>query len=101
MAAKTKELPFETKMERLQEIVSSLEQGKVSLAESIALYKEGLQHSQKCREELEKARHEIQILSQGQWEDFNLDLVNTQNYSEDVAKNLENSNINSDFNTKD
>lgn len=54
---------FEEKVSRLQEIVNTLEQGNVSLAESINLYKEGLSHTKQCRQELEKARHEIQILT--------------------------------------
>jgi len=70
-------IPFEQRLERLQEIVSSLEQGKVSLADSISLYKEGLGHTQECREELENAHHEIKVLSQGQWEDFSAEMSST------------------------
>lgn len=60
---KAQTIAFEDRVERLQEIVEALEQGNVSLADSIDLYKEGLSHSKLCREELEKARHEIQILT--------------------------------------
>ncbi len=51
-----KELSFEDKMNKLQEIVDLLEQGKITLAESVKLYKEGLELTQKCKEELEKAK---------------------------------------------
>lgn len=78
--AKVQDIPFEDRVERLQEIVDALEQGQVSLAQSIDLYKEGLTHTQVCREELEKARHEIQILTQfssaeetAQWEDYEIE----------------------------
>ena len=57
-----KELSFEDKMNKLQEIVDLLEQGKITLAESVKLYKEGLELTQKCKEELEKAKHEVKIL---------------------------------------
>ncbi len=90
MCAKTsiKNIPFELRLERLQEIVGSLEQGKVSLADSIALYKEGLGHTQQCREELEKAHHEIKILSQGQWEDFGVELASTDDQINSITHSL-------------
>lgn len=66
----SKELSFENKMDRLQEIVSLLEQGSISLADSVKLYKEGLDLTTKCKEELEKARHEVKILQNGSVEDF-------------------------------
>lgn len=73
MCAKNSQLSFEKKIERLQEIVTSLEQGQVSLEESMKLYKEGLDYTKKCREELEKARHEIKILNNGKWNNFQAD----------------------------
>lgn len=61
----TKEdISFENRVERLQKIVESLEQGNVTLAESLILYKEGVEHSNLCRQELAKAQLEIQVLSQ-------------------------------------
>ena len=65
-----KELSFEDKMNKLQEIVDLLEQGKITLAESVKLYKEGLELTQKCKEELEKAKHEVKILQNDTLEDF-------------------------------
>lgn len=66
----SKEISFEHKMDRLQEIVSLLEQGTISLADSVKLYKEGLDLTTKCKEELEKAKHEVKILQNGSLEDF-------------------------------
>lgn len=66
----SKEISFEHKMDRLQEIVSLLEQGTISLADSVKLYKEGLDLTTKCKEELEKAKHEVKILQNGNLEDF-------------------------------
>lgn len=53
---------FEEKMDRLQQIVDLLEKGEIPLAESVKLYKEGLDLSSKCKEEIEKAKHEVKIL---------------------------------------
>ena len=98
MSAKTntKEIPFEQRLERLQEIVSSLEQGKVSLADSINLFKEGLGHTQQCREELEKAHHEIKILSQGQWEDFSAEISSTDDHINSITASLSDADMGGD-----
>lgn len=65
MAKKTKEWSFEERMQRLQAIVGSLESGERPLEKSVALYKEGLAHTRACREQLAKARHEIEVCSGG------------------------------------
>lgn len=53
---------FEERMNRLEQIVGLLEKGEIPLAESVKLYKEGLDLSSKCKEEIEKAKHEVKIL---------------------------------------
>ncbi len=65
MGKKTKEQSFEERMQRLQAIVNSLENGDKALEESVALYKEGLQHAGICREQLAKARHNIEVCADG------------------------------------
>ena len=62
---KKKEPSFEERLARLQAIVASLESGNTPLAESVALYKEGIAHAAACREQLERARHDIRICSEG------------------------------------
>lgn len=57
---------FEKKMARLQEIVALLESGDLPLEKGMALYKEGAACSRYCREQLEKARHELEIWQDGQ-----------------------------------
>ena len=61
---KTKELAFEDRIERLQAIVKTLEGGGSSLEESVALYKEGLEHAVACRKQLEQARHDIKLCTE-------------------------------------
>ena len=64
---KSKKPPrFEEAMARLQEIVTALEDGQQPLEQGIALYKEGAALSRFCREQLEKARHEISVWQEGE-----------------------------------
>lgn len=65
MSAKTENL-FEKKLKRLQEIVSALESGDLPLEKGMALYKEGAACSRYCRQQLEKARHDIELWQDGQ-----------------------------------
>lgn len=57
----SEEREFEKKMKRLEEITALLDSGELSLEESLKLYREGVQCSRFCREELEKAKHEVEI----------------------------------------
>ena len=68
-----KENLFEKKMARLQEIVSALESGDLPLEEGMALYKEGAACSRFCREQLEKARHELSLWQDGELKSLNPD----------------------------
>ena len=61
-----KENHFEKKMIRLQEIVTALESGDLPLEEGMALYREGAECSRFCREQLEKARHELSLWQDGE-----------------------------------
>lgn len=68
--AKGKKLSFEAQLLRLQEIVGKLEQHDIPLEEGLALYKEGLGLSADCRQRLESARNEVQILQNGKFTSF-------------------------------
>lgn len=52
---------FEKQMERLQKIVEELEKGELSLEKSVALYKEGQVLAAACRDQIEKARHDVTL----------------------------------------
>ena len=69
MAAK-KTPSFEERLRRLQEVVAALENGDLPLEDSVRLYKEGLPLSRSCREQLEKARNEVRILTEQGFEPF-------------------------------
>lgn len=67
---KKKEPTFEERLARLQTIVTALESGNNPLEESVALYREGLAHAAACREQLEKARHDIRLCTEAGTEPF-------------------------------
>lgn len=67
---KKKDPTFEERLARLQAIVTALETGNSPLEESVALYKEGLVHAAACREQLEKARHDIRLCTESGTEPF-------------------------------
>lgn len=69
---KKKAPSFEERLARLQAIVAALESGTAPLEESVALYKEGLAHAAACREQLERARHDIRICSEEATAPFDL-----------------------------
>ena len=59
---------FEQALQKLEQIVSGIEQGKVSLEESIEKYAEGIKLIKQCREILEAAEKKIQLLNKEQGE---------------------------------
>ena len=69
---KKKEPAFEERLARLQAIVAALESGSTPLAESVALYKEGLAHAAACRKQLEQARQDIRIQAEGAFAPFDM-----------------------------
>ena len=54
---------FESSLKRLEAIVESLEQGKVSLDEAVGLYEEGIQLSRECAEKLRATELKIRKLA--------------------------------------
>ncbi len=61
-----KSLTFEESIKRLDEIVSMLESGDVSLEESIKLFEEGTKLSAKCTELLDSAELKVTQMIEGQ-----------------------------------
>jgi exodeoxyribonuclease VII small subunit len=60
-----KELNYEEAAARLQEIVSSLEKGKLPLADSLALFEEGTALIKRCTELLDEAEQKVVKLRKG------------------------------------
>ena len=61
-------LTFEGALEKLEQIVSEIEQGKVPLEKSIERYAEGIKLLKHCRAILQTAEKKIQLLSKSQGE---------------------------------
>ena len=58
-----KKLSFEENIEKLEEILSKLEDEKLPLDTSVKLYEEGMKLISKCNRELEAAERKIKILT--------------------------------------
>ncbi len=63
MSKKGQKQSFEQSLSRLEKIVSQLEQGEVSLEESLSLYEEGIALAKECTETLSKAEIRIRQLT--------------------------------------
>lgn len=57
------ELKFEEALKKLESIVEGLEQGKISLEDSLKKYEEGIKLAKFCSEKLDEAEKKIEILS--------------------------------------
>ena len=61
-----KEMTFEQKMARLEEIVAKLEKGDAQLSDSLALFEEGTRLAAACRTELDQAEQQVVKLMKGE-----------------------------------
>ncbi|GAB3791457.1 exodeoxyribonuclease VII small subunit [Virgibacillus kimchii] len=62
---KTEDFSFEEAMEKLEEIVSKLEEGEVPLEKAINYYQEGMKLSKICSDKLENAQEKMtQIMNE-------------------------------------
>ena len=67
----SKELSFEEKLNKLEEIVSELEQGNIDLDDAINKYTEAMKLAKECSKKLDDATKAVnKILNDGKLEDF-------------------------------
>ncbi len=64
MATRRKKLNYEAAVAELESLVERLEQGDVSLEESLKLYENGVLLSRDCQEALNTAEQKVQMLLQ-------------------------------------
>jgi exodeoxyribonuclease VII small subunit len=57
-----KEIKFEEALKKLEDIVSKLEAGDMSLEESLSKYEEGIKLSKICSRQLEAAKSKVELL---------------------------------------
>ena len=62
MAKKDKQIQFEEAFKRLEDIVTKLESGDLSLEDSMTLFEEGIIITKTCKSRLEAAEQKIQLL---------------------------------------
>ena len=63
MAAKQKsEFNFEEALQELERLVSSMEEGELSLEDSMKAFEKGIKLTRECQTALQKAEQKVQIL---------------------------------------
>ncbi|MBM3212473.1 exodeoxyribonuclease VII small subunit [Candidatus Poribacteria bacterium] len=67
-------IKFEEALDKLEKIIEELENGKLSLDESLSAFEEGIKLSRICQKYLDEAERKIEILVKG--EDGQLKLAN-------------------------
>jgi len=68
---------FEKALENLEELVSAMEEGDLSLEESLQAFEKGIKLTRECQTALKKAEQKVQILinENGDTENLNIDDV--------------------------
>jgi len=64
MAARRKKLDYEAAVTELESLVTRLEQGDISLEESLKLYESGVLLTRDCQDALQAAEQKVQVLLQ-------------------------------------
>ncbi|MBL8428328.1 MAG: exodeoxyribonuclease VII small subunit [Dechloromonas sp.] len=72
------DMKFETALAELENIVSSMEGGKLELEASIAAYKRGMELMKHCQGQLANAEEQIRILENGQFKDVDRSTLEAQ-----------------------
>ena len=62
MSGETKEVAFETALNKLESIVQNLENGDLSLEEALKSYEEGVKLADLCSKRLTEAEKRVEIL---------------------------------------
>ncbi len=60
----TKSVDFERALDELEKLVERMEEGELSLEESLKLYERGIELSKACQKALDAAEKRIRILSE-------------------------------------
>lgn len=62
MARKSTPFNFEEALETLEELVEAMEDGELSLEESLKAFEQGIKLTRECQAALEKAEQKVQLL---------------------------------------
>lgn len=55
-------MEFEKKLNRLEKIVEKMEEGDLSLDQSLKMFEEGIRLSRECHDQLDQAEQKVQVL---------------------------------------
>jgi len=66
---------FETSLQALEDIVSKMEQGQLSLEQSLTAFEQGVQLTRTCQTTLKEAEQRVSKLTQ-KGDDFELNILN-------------------------
>jgi len=69
------EKSFEEGLQKLEEIVSRLENGDIPLEESINIFKEGVELTKFCKEKLNEAETQLKKLVKDENGNFQLEII--------------------------
>jgi len=77
MTKKQAKFDFEMALEDLEALVSSMEDGELSLEESLQAFEKGIKLTRECQTALKNAEQKVQVLlnANGDTEELNLDEV--------------------------
>lgn len=64
MATRKKNLDFEKSLAQLEDIVETLEEGNLSLDDSLKSFEQGIKITRQCQDALKQAEQRVQLLSQ-------------------------------------
>lgn len=70
MSDNTQTIPFDEALEKLEEIVRQLEDGRLSLEDSMKAFEEGVKLQKLCASKLSEASQKIELLTKkenGEW----------------------------------
>ncbi|MEX2367840.1 MAG: exodeoxyribonuclease VII small subunit [Pseudohongiellaceae bacterium] len=62
MTGKSSKFNFEQALETLEELVSAMEEGELTLEESLKAFEQGIKLTRECQSALEKAEQKVQVL---------------------------------------
>ncbi len=66
MPGKSATLNFEEALKELEAVVESMEQGELSLGESLKAFERGIELTRSCQKSLDEAEQKVEILTQKQ-----------------------------------
>lgn len=81
-----KEQTFEASLQKLETIVSQLEEGDLSLEESLKLFEDGVKLSRECQERLNQAERRIEILIKDSDGNPTLQAIEPENLEDDLPR---------------